>query len=65
LGRYGKFKQDPNAFIFSLVNNDKKPIKIKNIRNAIICEPSLGPSFGENDILICSVKIVEISIPYL
>jgi hypothetical protein len=44
------FKVDPNGFIFSLVNNDNKPIKMKisnqNIRNAIYCHPIYGPTFG-------------------
>jgi hypothetical protein len=42
------YKQDPNVFIFSLVNNDEKPIKMKiknKIQNAIYCDPSLGPMF--------------------
>jgi hypothetical protein len=38
------YKQDPNAFIFSLVNSDNKPIKMKisnqNIQYAIYCGPS-------------------------
>jgi hypothetical protein len=43
------YKQDPNAFIFSLVNNDNKPIKMKinkNIQYAICCYSSYGPTFG-------------------
>jgi hypothetical protein len=43
------YKQDPNAFIFSLVNGDNKPIKMKanqNIQNAIKCYSSYGPTFG-------------------
>ena len=44
------YKKDPNAFIFSLVNNDNKPIKMiidnENIKNAIFCDPSYGPVFG-------------------
>jgi hypothetical protein len=40
------YKEDPNAFIFSLVNDDNKPIKMKidqNGKNAILC--SHGPIF--------------------
>jgi hypothetical protein len=47
------YKQDPNAFIFSLVNSDNKPIKMKislNIQNAIFCYPVYGPRFGHYDI---------------
>ena len=43
-------KQDPNAFIFSLVNNDNKPIKMKinqNGQNAIYCYRTWGPTFGK------------------
>jgi hypothetical protein len=43
-------KEDPNAFIFSLVNDDNKPIKMKipnqNIQNAIYCHPFIGPTFS-------------------
>jgi hypothetical protein len=44
------YKKDPNAFIFSLVNNDNKPIKMKvneNIQYAIGCHCTYGPSFGK------------------
>ncbi len=41
------YKNDPNAFIFSLINHDKQPIKIKsNGSNSIWCGPSFGPIFG-------------------
>jgi len=49
------FKVDSNAFLFSLVNNLKKPIKLKCIfpENAIVCNPSYGPIFGSgHDLLI-------------
>ncbi len=48
--------QDNAAFIFSLVNKEKKPLKIKvtpGETNAIYCGKSLyGPSFGCSDLLI-------------
>ncbi len=44
------YKQDQNAFIFSLVNNDNNPIKMKTddqyIQYAIECDPYYGPTFG-------------------
>ena len=44
----GQYKQDANAFIFSLVNQDNKPLKMKTIKpkNAIYCHSSYGPTFG-------------------
>lgn len=54
-------KCDPNAFVFSLVNRDGKPIKMKvdqtKEKYAIRCNPHYGPIFGSgigNDIAICS-----------
>lgn len=54
-------KCDPNAFIFSLVNEDANPIKIKILPDkdkfAIRCNPNYGPIFGSgvgNDFAICS-----------
>jgi hypothetical protein len=40
---------DQNAFIFSLVNKNKKPIKFKcsNPNYAIYCANNYGPTFGE------------------
>lgn len=40
---------DANAFIFSLVNKDKKPILMKcsNAASAIFCGSTYGPTFGE------------------
>jgi hypothetical protein len=47
----GGYKSDPNAFIFSLINNDNKPLKIKAHPgyhdHAIRCDSKCGPSFGE------------------
>jgi hypothetical protein len=46
----GDYKSDPNAFIFSLTNKDKRPIKIKinpnKHQSAIRCHSSIGPTFG-------------------
>lgn len=43
----GVTKSDPKAFLFSLENKEKQPIKI-NIKNgvAIFCNSILGPTFG-------------------
>jgi hypothetical protein len=54
---FGKSKQDPNAFIFSLVNYDHKPIKMKIyqlFQDAIYCHSGSGPTFGGNDFIIDS-----------
>jgi hypothetical protein len=50
------YKTDKNAFIFSLLNNENKPIKIKveDAEKAIYCSPSYGPTFGD-DINICNI----------
>jgi hypothetical protein len=53
-------KSDPNAFLFSLINKDNKPLKIRIDPNkhidAIVGNPSYGPIFGwgGNDIQIVS-----------
>ena len=51
-----KFKEDANAFIFSLVNKDNRPVKMKASKPkcAIFSCRSYGPSFGVGDILIAS-----------
>jgi hypothetical protein len=50
----GKHKSDPTAFIFSLTNKDKQPLKSKIQPNhhgqAIYCSSVKGPSFGLIDI---------------
>jgi hypothetical protein len=42
------FKIDNNAFVFSLLNREKKPIKmnVEYDHSAIYCGVSVGPSFG-------------------
>jgi hypothetical protein len=46
-------KDDPNAFIFSLINKDNKPLKLKcKNRQAIYSHSSSGPLFGYYDIRI-------------
>ena len=54
----GVFKKDRNAFLFSLINEDNKPVKMKinnNVENAIYCDSKLGPTFGGGkDFCICS-----------
>jgi hypothetical protein len=46
----GKYKSDPNAFLFSLTNGDNKPCKLKIDKSdhakAIYCGSNCGPSFG-------------------
>ena len=48
----GKYKSDPNAFIFSLTNKENKPLKMNINPNqhesAICCHSSWGPTFGED-----------------
>ena len=50
--------EDPKAFVFSLVNKEGKPFKVacsKNGENAICCDTSFGPIFGNgHDIFISS-----------
>jgi hypothetical protein len=41
------YKADPKSFIFSLINNDKKPLKINWSQNeGIYCRKLIGPTFG-------------------
>lgn len=44
----GVFKNDPNAFIFSLINKEKQPLVLKCIepQYAIWCGPNNGPVFA-------------------
>ncbi len=48
------YKSDPNAFLFSLINKDSKPIKMKCINSdgAIYCSNNIGPNFGLMDLKI-------------
>ena len=53
----GNYVNDPDAFIFSLINSKKTPMKFdcKVPQYAINCHPSFGPSFGGGcDIYICN-----------
>lgn len=47
---------DPNAFIFSLVNKYNYPIRmnVKNGCNSVTHNASLGPTFGDQDFIICN-----------
>ena len=50
-------KPDPNAFLFSLTNNENEPskMKINPGKNVFYCDPSYGPTFGNgHDIHISS-----------
>jgi hypothetical protein len=54
---YGYYKTDPNAFLFSLTNEDNKPCKMKinssQTHQALHCYSDFGPSFGAGgDIVI-------------
>jgi len=46
----GRWKSDPNAFIFSLTNRDNQPCKMKSdparSQFSIYCDSDNGPSFG-------------------
>jgi hypothetical protein len=48
--KYEQHKTDKNAFIFSLVNGEKRPVRVNvangNESNAIYCGTSYGPTFG-------------------
>jgi hypothetical protein len=50
--RSSGFKSDPNAFLFSLINKDNMPLKMKIDPNehhyAIYCNPEFGPTFGDD-----------------
>ncbi len=54
----GKNKTDPNAFIFSLINKDNVPLKMKIQQNkhqyAFQCHSRYGPIFGGGDIGIAN-----------
>ncbi len=45
-----QFKFDPHAFIFSLINENNRPLKLNCSRNkAICCDNKYGPIFGGTD----------------
>ena len=50
----GTYKNDQNAFIFSLTNQYNQPIKIKpsNTASSIYCHINRGPCFGGDDLFI-------------
>jgi hypothetical protein len=59
---YGCYKADPNSFIFSLINEFNKPIKIKcSQSNSIYCSSDYGPSFGMNDLHIADKSNININ----
>ena len=54
--RNSDYVNDPEAFIFSLINSKKTPIKFNCVspQNAIRCQSGCGPTFGAgHDIFIC------------
>jgi hypothetical protein len=66
----GKYKTDPNAFLFSLTNKDNKPCKMKidssQHEYAILCKNEYGPIFGFNDVCILNnSNIIKNSFSYL
>jgi hypothetical protein len=46
----GKYKLDPNAFLYSLTNRDNQPLKMRinpdEQHHAICCYSEYGPTFG-------------------
>jgi hypothetical protein len=61
-----EWKSDANAFIFSLTNNDNKPLKMQADPNeheySICCDPKCGPSFGfDYDIYIANTTMYSYS----
>jgi hypothetical protein len=52
----GQYKEDPDAFIFSLVNKERFPFKARCIeaKKAILCHMIYGPSFGALDFFLQS-----------
>jgi len=49
----GAHKADPNSFIFSLINLENNPLKIKWSKNqGIYCDNNYGPIFGTYDLYI-------------
>ena len=53
----GKYKSDPNAFIFSLTNKENKPMKMRpnKYENAVYTYAQYGPTFGRGyDIFIAN-----------
>jgi hypothetical protein len=54
----GNYKADRNAFIFSLINLENKPLKIKWLKNnAIGCFRNHGPIFGGGFSNKCDLRI--------
>jgi hypothetical protein len=55
----GKYKSDPNAFLFSLTNSDQRPCKIRidgnQVLYAIYCHEGWGPVFGNGHDVIVDV----------
>ncbi|CAF0815814.1 unnamed protein product [Brachionus calyciflorus] len=48
------YKNDPNAFVYNLKNNNRYKLKIKNIKQAIYCHTNYGPTFGSrHDLFVC------------
>jgi len=52
------FKEDPHAFIFSLINQEDDGVLIKcsDSANAIYCHSNYGPCFGNDDLKISDMS---------
>ena len=50
------YKNDPNAFMFSLLNKEEEPMVMKCIdpTRAIFCSTDNGPVFGRRDLVLRS-----------
>jgi hypothetical protein len=62
----GKYKSDRKAFIFSLINQDNKPLKLKIKSNqhqhAILCNSEFGPAFGYDFVVVTLIWVELINI---
>ncbi len=61
----GYWLKDPNAFIFTLANSDNSSFKFKNADSmgtkAVYCDLEKGPSFGHDDIELCSHSNIKLN----
>jgi hypothetical protein len=52
----GGYRDDPDAFLFSLINRDHEPVKLRQFKcgQSIFCDPAFGPVFGGCDLKIAN-----------
>jgi hypothetical protein len=52
----GGYRDDPDAFLFSLVNKENEPAKLRQFKNgqSIFCDAAFGPVFGGCDLKIAN-----------